>query len=69
MTITTLAISGMTCNHCVRAVQAALAAVPGVQSAQVMLEANGARVDGAADPAELVLAVKSEGYDAQVVPG
>jgi copper chaperone len=69
MTITTLAISGMTCNHCVRAVQAALAAVPGVRSAQVMLEKNEARVDGDADPVQLELAVKSEGYEAHAVLG
>ena len=62
-----LKISGMTCGHCVRAVQTALAAVPGVSGpVTVSLEPGEAQVEGAADPQALVAAVVSEGYAAVV---
>ena len=37
---TTLSIDGMTCGHCVKSVQKALAAIPGVRTVDVQL-ANG----------------------------
>ncbi len=60
----TLAITGMTCGHCVRAVTNALQAVPGVASATVSLEEGRARVTGTADAAPLIAAVAAEGYQA-----
>lgn len=64
--MTELQIGGMSCEHCVRAVEGALKAVPGVQEAQVSLSEGRARVTGQADPAALIAAVKEEGYQAQV---
>lgn len=61
-----LTITGMTCEHCVRAATKALEQVPGVDSAAVTLTPGGAVVQGSADPAELIAAVKEEGYEAQV---
>ena len=45
MTNVTLAIQGMTCNHCVMRVQKALADVPGVRRAVVTLEPGQAKVE------------------------
>ncbi|MBT9258238.1 MAG: heavy-metal-associated domain-containing protein [Clostridiales bacterium] len=58
-----LVIRGMTCQHCVRSVEKALSAVPGVQSLQVSLEENKAWVEGDAPLAALVEAVKEAGYE------
>lgn len=63
---TTLKISGMTCGHCVSAVNKALQQVPGVERAEVSLDPQQAVVTGNADPQALVAAVKEEGYDASV---
>lgn len=63
---TTLKISGMTCGHCVSAVDKALRNVAGVENAEVSLEAQQAVVSGDADPQALVAAVKDEGYQAEV---
>jgi len=40
MTETTLKVSGMTCNHCVQAVEGALTELAGVERALVDLKAN-----------------------------
>ncbi len=66
MSETVLEVTGMTCGHCVAAVTKALQAVAGVESAEVSLEKKQAVVKGAADPQQLIQAVKSEGYDARV---
>ncbi|MCB1983273.1 MAG: copper ion binding protein, partial [Rhodoferax sp.] len=65
---TTLAIDGMTCASCVRRVERALAAVPGVREASVNLATNEAVVRqlGVADAAALVAAVERAGYGAQL---
>jgi copper chaperone len=62
---TTLKVTGMTCNHCVAAVKKALERVPGVEEAQVSLDAGEALVSGDADRQALIDAVKSEGYSAE----
>ena len=59
-----LSISGMACAGCVAAVEQALATVPGVRSATVNFAEHTARVEGEAEPAALVKAVKDAGYDA-----
>jgi copper chaperone CopZ len=64
-----LKISGMSCAHCAQAVTRALAAVPGVASAQVDLAAMQARVSGTADPARLIAAVQAAGYGAEAADG
>ncbi|MFN5996479.1 MAG: heavy metal translocating P-type ATPase [Paracoccaceae bacterium] len=61
-----LVIEGMTCASCVARVERALQAVPGVTSAHVNLATESARVEGIADPAALVAAVKTVGYVARL---
>ncbi len=61
-----LNITGMTCDHCVRATTRALENVPGVERVEVTLKPGAAVVHGDADAAKLIAAVKEEGYDARV---
>jgi copper chaperone len=61
-----LAITGMTCNHCVARTAKALEAVPGVDSVEVALEPGGAVITGRADAGVLIDAVKGAGYSAAV---
>ncbi|QQD73011.1 CopZ family metallochaperone [Acidithiobacillus ferrivorans] len=60
-----LKITGMTCEHCVRAVTKALEGVPGVEKADVTLTPGEAVVHGQASTAALIAAVKEEGYEAE----
>ncbi len=62
---TTLAIEGMTCGGCVRAVTRALSAVPGVTGVDVDLEQARAMVRGTAPAAALAAAVERAGFGAQ----
>jgi len=64
--VTNLRITGMTCNGCVRHVDKALRAVPGVTAVEVSLPDQRAKVehaDSTALPA-LIAAVESAGYEA-----
>jgi len=64
--ITTLRITGMTCNGCVRHVDKALRGIPGVTAVEVSLPEQRAKVvheDAASVPA-LLAAVESAGYTA-----
>ena len=63
--MTRLDIRGMSCTHCKKAVEDALAAVEGVRHVQVDLDAGRADVEGG-DPDRLVAAVHDEGYEAAV---
>ncbi len=67
--ITTLRISGMTCNGCVGHVKKALAAVPGVSAVEVSLpdHAKVVHADVLA-PTELTAAVDGAGYSAVTLP-
>lgn len=60
---TVLTVNGMMCNHCKAAVEKALSAVAGVESAVVDLEAKTATVTGDADTAALSAAVTDAGYE------
>jgi len=60
-----LHITGMSCNHCVRATTAALQAVAGVSRVEVALPDH-ARIEGDADPAVLLAAVQQAGYQARL---
>ena len=64
--ITTLRISGMTCNHCVQHVTRALRGVGGVAQVEVDLGAGRAMVDHGDQTtlASLIGAVESAGYAA-----
>ena len=66
MTTHTLRITGMSCDHCVQTVQAALNALPGVD-ARVSLADGLARVTTADDIAAdaLVKAVEQSGFGAR----
>ena len=59
-----LKITGMSCTHCERAVQQALAAVAGVTGVKVNQQAGSATVEGDADFKALQAAVAAEGYQA-----
>ncbi|MEX2080281.1 MAG: heavy metal-associated domain-containing protein [Dehalococcoidia bacterium] len=61
----TLSVTGMTCDHCVRAVTTAIKDAPGVSEATVSLETNSATVEGDDVDLDQVLAnIKEEGYEA-----
>ena len=63
--IVDLKVSGMTCASCVRRVERALSAVPGVLGVEVNLATETARVRQAgADPDALTAALRRAGYDA-----
>jgi copper chaperone len=64
----TLKVSGMTCQHCVRAVREALEGRDGVRSAEVDLQAGRAVVEydeGQVSVRELAGVVVEEGYEAE----
>ena len=68
----TLAITGMTCGHCVDAVKKALAAVPGVEEVEVTLAPPRAVVS--CDPSRttveiLTKATAEEGYPSSPTAG
>ncbi len=65
---TTFKVTGMTCDHCVRAVTSAIEGVEGVSSAKVDLAEASAVVEGEQIKAEEVIAaVREEGYEAEAV--
>lgn len=71
-TTISLAISGMSCGHCVAAVRRAVSGVPGVADAQVAIGSATLRLDEGADPvavrAAAARAVNDEGYGVDDAP-
>ena len=68
----TLAITGMTCGHCVAVVKKALAAVPGVEAVEVSLSPPRAVVscDPSMTSVEMLLkATAEEGYPSTPAAG
>ncbi|NLE69660.1 MAG: copper chaperone CopZ [Clostridiales bacterium] len=66
MTQLVLKVSGMSCQHCVKAVQDALMALDGVQNAQVSLDAGEVTVHYDAtktSPPQMQEAIENQGYD------
>lgn len=62
-----LKVSGMTCEHCERAVTNALADVAGVDKVVAVNRQNEeAIIEGAADTEALLAAVREEGYDVEL---
>lgn len=61
----TISVTGMTCQNCVRHVHEALAALPGVRSAEVDLASNSATLesDREVPRAELSAALDEAGYE------
>jgi len=62
-----ITVDGMSCQHCVNAVEKALLAVNGVESAKVDLEAGHVEVNGGF-PHQAVEAIKTAGYKASPQP-
>ncbi|UFA51707.1 cation transporter (plasmid) [Deinococcus radiophilus] len=62
--MTDLKIEGMSCGHCVAAVEKALRGVEGVEAASVNLDEGTATVQGNVDLTTLMAAVAEEGYTA-----
>ena len=64
--MTELQVKGMSCQHCVKAVTDALAAVEGVSAVEsVDLESGIAVVQGSAAVGDLIAAVQRAGYEAR----
>ncbi len=62
----TYEIEGMTCDHCVRAVTRALAALPGVKSVRSVDLGQGlAVIEGSPDERAVIAAIREEGYEAR----
>lgn len=65
-----LAIEGMSCHHCLNAVNKALAAIPGVTIESVRIGRAELSFDpGQADPARIIAAVTDAGYRAHPANG
>ena len=62
----TLAISGMSCGHCVAAVKSALDAVPGVAVQNVTIGSATVALDPATSPDTALAAVREAGYEARL---
>ena len=67
MTEATYSVTGMTCDHCVRAVQAEVAGIAGVDSVTVDLAGGTVTLRSAepVDPAAVRAAVEEAGYELQ----
>lgn len=65
MTEATYSVAGMTCDHCVRAVQSEVGTLPGVSSVAVDLAAGKVTVQSEAplDPAAVRAAVEEAGFE------
>jgi len=65
MITTTYSVSGMTCDHCVRAVTTELVMVPGVRSVDVDLASGSVAVtsDDPLDPESVREAIEEAGYE------
>ena len=68
MKIVRLRIEGMSCGHCVNAVEQALNSVTGVEKVEVNLDSGQAKVSASAEAetAAMIKAVEEEGYTASV---
>lgn len=64
-TTSTYKVEGMTCDHCVRSVRAAVSEVPGVTDATVDLAGGSVTVtsEGEIDDAAVRAAVEEAGYE------
>ncbi len=59
----TLNVTGMTCDHCVKAVTHAVRAIPGAGAVVVDLARGTVAVQGTPDPAAVRAAIAEEGYE------
>lgn len=63
-----LEIRGMSCGHCVAAVERALATVPGAHAERVAVGSASVALEPGTPPDAIVAAVRDAGYDARIVP-
>ena len=65
MATTTVTVSGMTCDHCVRAVHDEVARIPGVNAVTVDLASGRVTIESTTDldAAALAAAVDEAGYE------
>lgn len=61
-----LSIEGMSCGHCVQAVNKALSAVPGVTLQSVVVGAARVQLADGATPADALAAVERAGFTARI---
>jgi copper chaperone len=59
----TIQIKGMSCMHCVRAVEAVLNAIPGVRSVEVKVGEAKVVADDSVEEKTLKSAIQEEGYE------
>ncbi len=59
----TITVRGMSCEGCESAVEDALTAVSGINSAEADSEGDSVTVEGTADTDELVTAIENAGYE------
>lgn len=64
-TSTTITVTGMTCGHCVGAVESELSQITGVQGVDIDLASGAVAItsDGPLDPAVVAAAVDEAGYE------
>ncbi len=69
MNVQTLRISGMTCDHCAKSIEDALAGVAGVVEAKVSYDEGTARIktEAGVDSEKLIDTVQGKGFDAEVL--
>ena len=69
MNVQTLRITGMTCDHCAKSIEEALAGMAGVVEAQVSYDEGTARIktEAGVDSAKLIDTVQGKGFDAEVL--
>ena len=65
MTTTTFTVTGMTCEHCVRAVTEEVSKLPGVTGVEIDLGSGAVAVvaDAPVDPVAFAAAVDEAGYE------
>ena len=66
MTTMTISVPGIHCDHCKHSIEAALAPLAGVRSAQVDIEARTVTVEAdeaRIDRAQLASAIEDQGYE------
>jgi copper chaperone len=66
MALVRLKVEGMSCGHCVAAVERGLNGVSGVEKVTVDLDSGVAVIEGVADAQALIDAIIEEGYEARI---
>lgn len=61
-----LKLTNVSCASCVKSIEAALQAVPGVKTAKVNFAERSVLIEGNADPENAIAAIKKAGYDASI---